>query len=586
MRDIIKQLNGLLTGRQKRKLLGLFFMMLLGALLEMLGVSLIIPMVAAITNAGYIMQNAAVAAICKYLNITDASTLLLLCMILLAAIYIAKNLYLLFLHQVQSRFIFNNELQMASRLFDCLLGRPYEYFLQTATSSVIRLVGTDIQNVFQILSHTLQIATEGIISIGLFFMLLFIDPAITLYAACLLFTTSLFVSKVLKPKIRLAGQSARQSQVKKNQWLLQAINGIKEVIAGNKEPFFLRYFEQYGKEQAHSARQRNVLNVMPRLLIETVCVVGLLGFLALRIYGGNDIFAILPQLAALVVAAVRMMPSANRINTALVNISYLEPSLQNLCAMMKEMSAESSAGNDQSDASEPALTLQSHIELKNISYQYPAAHTAVFTNANMTIPANACIGIVGRSGAGKTTLVDILLGLLRPQEGEVLSDGIPVGANQKDWFQKIGYIPQPVFLLDGSVRDNVVFGSAQKDDARIWEALEQAQLKEYFLSFKEGLELQVGEKGCRLSGGQKQRIGIARALYKKPELLIFDEATSSLDQETEAEVFKAVHALRGKVTMVIISHRQDAVKNCDAVYKVGDGQVAAQAILRQRDDEK
>lgn len=273
------------------------------------------------------------------------------------------------------------------------------------------------------------------------------------------------------------------------------------------------------------------------------------------------------------VAAMRVLPSVNRINTYITQISYTQPSLDFVYQNLQEgMKTDAMLAERKAKAQKEKLRLEHQIELNHISFHYPDSDKDIFTDAHMVVPKGKSVGIIGTSGAGKSTVVDILLGLLHAQEGEITCDGVDIFKNYESWLAQVGYIPQSIYLVDESIRDNIAFG-IDKDkinEKRIWEVLAEAQLKEFVEELPEGLDTTIGDRGVRLSGGQRQRIGIARALYHDPEILVFDEATSALDNDTEAAVMDAVNSFHGKKTMIIIAHRLNTIEKCDIVYKVED----------------
>ena len=297
------------------------------------------------------------------------------------------------------------------------------------------------------------------------------------------------------------------------------------------------------------------------------------------IYKGKEIETLIPTLGAFAMAAMKLMPSANRIVAALNQVAFLKPSLDKLIDDIELFEGDDIKYKElrQQDVNKNKvrLTFNDKIELKDISYSYNNSDKLVLDDADIIIPIGKSIGIVGASGAGKTTAVDVLLGVLLPIKGEILADGVNVMEHYSEWLSHIGYIPQSIFLMDDDIKSNVAFGvkKEEQDEERVWEALREAQLEDFVRGLKDGIHTQIGERGMRLSGGQKQRIGIARALYSNPELLIFDEATSALDNETEAAVMSSINNLHGKKTMVIIAHRLQTIKECDLVYRVENGKI-------------
>jgi len=314
-------------------------------------------------------------------------------------------------------------------------------------------------------------------------------------------------------------------------------------------------------------------------MIEMVSVCSMLAFIAYMIYIGKEIETLVTTLGAFAMAAMKLMPSANRIVAALNQIAFQEPSLDKLLqdlALFEEDEIKYSKYKKQNlTENRNILSFNDKIELRNITYSYQGSDKLILDNANMVIPIGKSVGIVGASGAGKTTAVDILLGVLLAQKGEILTDGINVMENYSEWLANIGYIPQNIFMLDDDIKSNIAFGVPEKlqDEEMVWKAIKEAQLEDFVKELKDGIHTQIGERGMRLSGGQRQRLGIARALYLNPKILVFDEATSALDNETEAAIMSSINSLHGKKTMIIIAHRLQTIKDCDIVYRVGDGRI-------------
>ena len=316
-------------------------------------------------------------------------------------------------------------------------------------------------------------------------------------------------------------------------------------------------------------------------MIETVFMISVLGFITVYIVNGGDVTRLIPQLTAFAVAAMRIMPSANRINTYMTEIAYEEPSLNFVYDNLTEsMKTDKAMRAEKEKIAGPAIHLDKEIRLQDITFAYPDGEKNIFSAANMVIPKGKSVGIIGSSGAGKSTIVDILLGLLHVQAGEILCDGANIFSNYESWLAQIGYIPQTIYMIDESIRDNIAFGieKSEIDEERIWEVMKEAQLADFVESLPEGLDTKIGDRGVRLSGGQRQRIGIARALYHNPEILVFDEATSALDNETEAAVMEAVNSFHGKKTMVIIAHRLNTIEKCDLIYEVKNEKIVPTSL--------
>ena len=313
-------------------------------------------------------------------------------------------------------------------------------------------------------------------------------------------------------------------------------------------------------------------------MIESIAIVGVLLYVAGSMAAGVELASLLPLISAFALAAMRLLPSVNRVNTYIANIAYYESALNYI---YDNVDADEMSRQEELDAYRLAhpnttkITLENEIKLENITFAYPNTEKKIFDKADMIIPVGKSVGVVGPSGSGKTTIVDVLLGLLQLQEGTITSDGRSIFDNYSAWLAHVGYIPQTIYMLDDSVRKNIAFGVKEEDidDERIWAVLEQAQMKQFVEELPEQLNAQIGERGVRISGGQRQRLGIARALYHDPELLIFDEATSALDNDTETAIMEAIDMLHGQKTMVIIAHRLRTIENCDVIYEVKDGKI-------------
>lgn len=572
---MMQKIGYLFDRKQKGQLAGLAVLILIGGVLETLGVSMMLPVVNVIMDPESIMDNVWVIRIMDILHIENSTQLIILILGAVIALFVIKNAYLLFQTYVQNTFVTRNRNRMISRVMREFLNRPYEEYLGADIPTVFRLTDSDIPNAFQLILVMIQMVTEIVVSVCLCIVLVVISPAMSLFIVVIFLGMTLVIMKVLKPRLNEIGRKNQAIQSRIAKWRIQSIYGLKDVKVLNREEFFVRNYYESGAIGANVARNYAVLNNLPRLLIETVFIAAMLLFIMFYILKGNDITVLIPQLTAFAVAAIRIMPGTNRINTYLSQIAYSQPCLdylyENLTENMKEDVNGSVTGLEGVEKKElPELQLQDRIALNHISFTYPNTEKPIFTDAHMEVKKGQSVGIMGPSGAGKSTTVDILLGLLHAQEGTITCDGRNIFENYPSWLSKIGYIPQSIYLIDESIRDNIAFGiDADKiDEKRIWEVLEEAQLKEFVEELPEGLDTTIGDRGVRISGGQRQRLGIARALYHNPEILVFDEATSALDSDTEKAVMDAVNSFHGKKTMVIIAHRLNTIAKCDVIYKV------------------
>ena len=584
--SILKKLSYVLDSRQKRQCLGIFVLILISGVLETVGVSMIVPIVSAITAPDtiteYLDKYPFLRNFTDSLGLTTTFRLTIAMLVALMAIYIIKNAFLLFVTYHQNRFITNARNDMISRVLRDFLNRPYEDYLGADIPTVFRITDSDIPQTFSLILCLLQMSTEIVVSMFLGIFLLVVNWQMTLFIVLILLCMTLISTKFIKPKLNSIGARNQHIQSRIAKWRLQAIYGLKDVKVLNRQDFFIRNYYESGKI---GATDYAVFNNLPRLMIETVFMVSVMGFITLYMLGGGDVTALITQLMAFAVAAVRILPSANRINTYMAQAAYEEPSLNYLYDNLTE--SNKTEGEMRARASEiagPALHLSDRIELKDISFHYPDSDTYIFRHANMEIQKGQSVGIMGPSGAGKSTIVDILLGLLHAESGQILCDGADIFSNYDSWLAQIGYIPQSIYLIDESIRENIAFGiDADKvSEERIWEILKEAQLDEFIRSLPEGLDTRIGDRGVRLSGGQRQRIGIARALYHNPEILVFDEATSALDNDTEAALMEAINSFHGKKTMIIIAHRLNTIEKCDRIYKVADETITLTTLEGER----
>lgn len=574
--SLFQKLNYIFDKKQKGSFVVLAVMILIGGVFETLGVSMLIPAVNAIMQPDLVREKIEkFPALSHFLTQdlqlnTDAK---LLCALFgfLIGLYVVKNLYLLLLAYKQNRFIARARNDMISRVMREFLNRPYEEYLGADIPTVFRITDGDIPHTFSLVLALLQLMTECVVSLFLVIYLIRVNWQMTLLLMLVLALLTLWNARVLKKKLNAIGKRNQDIQSRIAKWRIQSIYGLKDVKVLNRQDFFIRNYYESGKVGAELATKYAVLNNLPHLVIETIFMATILGFMMALLTSGQNLSAFLPQLMAFGVAAIRVMPSVNRINTYMTEIAYEQPSLdfvyENLTDAMKtnkKMAAE------RAKVAGGALHLEKEIRLEGITFRYPDGDRNIFTDASMVIPKGKSVGIKGASGAGKSTIVDILLGLLHVQKGEITCDGANIFSNYESWLSQIGYIPQSIYLIDESIRDNIAFGIDEReiDDARIREVAAEAQLLEFIDSLPEGLDTKIGDRGVRLSGGQRQRIGIARALYHNPEILVFDEATSALDNETEAALMGAINSFHGRKTMIIIAHRLNTIENCDLIYEV------------------
>lgn len=579
---ISKKFLLILSKHQKIRIAEMFVLMVIAGIMEMLSVSLILPFIEAVMDADAVMQRDTVHKVCSILKIESSWGFLIFMALVMAVLYIIKNLFLLFQLTVQNRFVHYNMCNIQERLLASFLNRPYEFFLEVKSGEILRIVGDDTQRGFSILTMLLSFLSEFVVTGALLITVFIISPVVTLAMGGVLLVISLAIQVVIRPILKRAGDEYTTTQANKSQWLLQAIQGIKEIKLMRREEYFQAQFGKNGKRYARANYVYQTLAVVPRYMIEAVAMSAFFVVIAIMIYFGTDLNKLIPVLSGLAVAAIRLLPAVNKISNSLAGIAFGEAAVDKLIENLRDTAAYQQQKRPESDDKVTSANIgqiTKEIVMDAVDYQYSTGASKVLDNADMTISKGMSVGIVGASGAGKTTAVDVLLGLLKPQDGRILVDGTDIETDMNGWLSNIGYIPQSIFMLDGNIRENVAFGIDEDkiDDDAVWTALKEAAIDEFVRSLPEGLDTQIGERGMRVSGGQRQRLGIARALYSDPSVLVFDEATSALDNDTEAAIMDSINHLRGTKTIIIIAHRLSTIENCDIVYRVENGK-----IIRER----
>lgn len=569
--DLFRKLTRIVDPSQKKKFYWLIPIILLGSCLEAFGVSLMVPLITVIMDPSVMLREGIIRTVCSSLNITEHRTFVLLCIGCIILCYILKNAFLIFQTRYKEEFAAACKLITRGKAMHSFLSQPYEYHLYSESGDLVKLIKTDIPLAYNALSVFLGLITDLLVMTAVIVSIGMIDPMITGVSCSVLILTSFVIIRFLKPRMREAGKNYHLSSWEENKWILEAVGGIKEIIVTGKQGFFEEKIHNCGKVSVEAGKKSTLLSAIPRMLLEVISVCSILLLIGIAVYNGREISSLIPSLGALTMAAVRLLPGAYKMISAWNTLLYALPSIDRVIEALDLNQPETMF-----TGSLPApIPFRDKIELRSISYRYPGTTEYILKDAGMILPRGMSVGIVGMSGAGKTTAADIFLGLLQPEQGEVLCDGRNILDNYPGWISCIGYIPQMIFLLDDSIRKNVAFGTDedQIDEIRLSRALREAQLESFVNTLPEKADTRIGERGIRLSGGQRQRIGIARALYNDPKILVFDEATSSLDTETETALMDAIEQLHGKKTMIIIAHRLNTIRKCDLVYRVRDGHI-------------
>ncbi len=578
MRQILKKLNVLLDKKQKRTMLGLVFLMIIGAALQTAGVSMIMPVVSIVMDKQAMHRPGLLHDMFLLIGGGNETRFTVIVMLGLIGVFIVKNLFLYFQQKLTLAFVYTNQFRTSERMMKNYLRRGYEFFLNADTAVVQRSITSDVNNMYALILALLQLLSDGIVFVFLVVFCFQEDPVMTTLLAVILLILLVLIKNVLKPILHKAGEDNQNYYSGLFKHISQTVQGIKEVKIMCKEKHFVNEYTKCGKGYVDAVQKYSLYNQVPKLLIEPVCVTVMIGYMLYMVIIGAESETMITTLTAFAAAAVVLLPCVNRVNNQINNISYFEPFFMGVSDNLQNEINGDKVDMSYATDNDRKMPVEEKIELKDIVYAYPNTDKKIFDGANLTIPVGKSVGIVGTSGAGKSTVVDILLGLLEVQSGAILADGQDVKSDYRGWLKNVGYIPQMIFMLDDTIRNNVAFGvPADKiDENRLWEVLKEAQLDEFIRTLPNGLDTGIGERGIRLSGGQRQRIGIARALYNNPEVLILDEATSALDNDTEAAIMESINRLHGKKTLVIIAHRLQTIEKCDLVYRVENGQAVVE----------
>ena len=568
-----KKLNYLLDKQIKIKLFGLFILIVIGSLMELVGVAVVFPIVDLVMASDY-TESIWCKVVMNITGLTNRESIMIVLIGFAIGVYIFKSIYISWMQSRLYKMSADVKMSLSVKLMKSYMNQPYAFFLSKNSSELIRSVNQDTAQLYEVVVNVLMVSSNALTSIFLLVTLAVTNPIMTLVVAALMGVCAAIIMLVLKKKTRYFGKRNQELSASLFKSLQQMIEGVKEIKIIRCEDYYINQYSEDYKENTDIFRKYNLSNVIPKQLIECVSMSGILVYLGFQIVFNPNYMEIVPGIAVFVAAAYKLLPSVNAIYQYLNTIIYNRASIDLLYKEIKEAS-ELSIKEYVEEETEKEIEFNNTIELDNVTFKYSNSDKLILDNVSIKIPKGKSVAFVGPSGGGKTTLADIVIGLLRPTSGAVKVDGENIIDNMVSWRKQIGYIPQSIFLTDDTLKNNVALGLSEDkiQEEKIWQALEDAQIVDFVKENKKGLNIDVGERGARISGGQRQRLGIARALYRDPEVLVFDEATSALDNETEKEVMKAIESLQGTRTMIMIAHRLTTIEKCDIIYKVENGKV-------------
>lgn len=578
MIDSLKKIYLLFPTKDRFKLGIIFAMMLVASLFEVLGISLIPAFVITIAEPDQVLSTYIVGDILTDWGITTSDELAFFGAALLIVVYIIKNIYLTFFHYLKVKFVQNRKIYLQSRIFKAYMTAPYTFYINKNSAELLRNVNGEVSKIVTgTMMPFLEVSLNAIMFVFLIITLVVWEPLITFITIVMMGGGGYLFLRITQKKTIDSGRISREAAGDMNRMVLQGLGGFKDARVLNREQMFLKQYYKFADTNRKASIYQTVVKALPKPIIETLLVVGILTITLIMVYEGRTFSDIIPVLTLFGVAAVKLMPIFNSVIGQITTIRYSAYSVYAIYDDLDLLENKFKDFRDKILSKAKKTQLKEKIELKSISYRYPDSEEYAVKNIDLTIPKGSAIAFVGASGAGKTTLVDIILGLLTPETGTIKVDGKDIYDDIRGWMKNIGYIQQANYLMDERIFRNIAFGipDDEVDEKKLWDAIRAAQLEELVERLPIGLRTRVGERGVRLSGGQQQRVTIARALYNNPQVLVMDEATSALDNITEKYVIEAIEKLRGDRTIIMIAHRLTTVQNCDIIYLLEEGEIVA-----------
>ena len=581
MKSTYSKIYSFLSPANRRRSIILLGLIIIGMLFEILGIGLLVPVILLLMDDNLSTSYPVVQPLLELLGNPNHKEQIYIILMALISIFFIKNTFLAFIAWREARFITNLQVELSDRLFSIYLRQPYTFHLQRNSAQLIRNISGDVSRLVGYgFSPVLNIIAEILVLIGIAGLLLIVELLGTIIVFLVLFLAAGTFYLLTRSRVTYWGQKRQYHDGQRIQHLNQVLGGAKDVIMLGRQNEFITQYQIHNTQSAKIEQFLSILNALPRLWLELLAVVGLVSLVFIMLFQGKDSSNIVPAIGLFAAAAFRLMPSVIRILNATQSLRFGLPVVDNL---YNEFQLSTSKLDSFSPSQNKKNIFKNEICLSGITFNYPDTKTSALSSVSINIQQGQSIGFIGPSGSGKSTILDVILGLLKPEAGIVLVDGVDIQEDLRTWQDQIGYVSQSIYLTDDTLRKNIAFGlpDDQINDELVLKAIQAAQLNEYIFSLPDGIETVVGERGVRISGGQKQRIGIARALYHDPDILVLDEATSALDTATEQEVMKSVMALHGQKTVIIVAHRLSTVAECDMLYRMEHGKIVEEGVPSQ-----
>lgn len=569
----LKKMFSMFNAGQRLKLFGMSLVILGGAGMELVALYAFNNFIEAIMLPDSYMDNAFIAFMCNTFGISGYRNVVIFCSAFIVAAYVLKTVYIIMQNNMTYKFIYFGHKELSCKVMNSYLEQDYFFHVKNNSADLIRNVYNDTNMFYVAVLNVIQLVSElcTITAIGIY---LFVkDGLLTLGIGLIVGSFTFFFMRFYKNRLKHMGEEYRRLYAGIVKCMQQSFGGIKEIKIANREKFFGEEFDSINYDLAKNQKDNALLNSIPKPVMEAACIGSLMIIVIIKASLGDISIAFATTLGVFAMGAMRLLPSINKISAYISTLLYSRAFVESVYTERQRMIAISKRKSEENTVSD--ITFDKEISVEDLSFSYEEGVENVINDASFKIEKNTSVAFIGPSGAGKTTMVDIMLGVLKPQKGCVKVDGSNIADCMDAWHKKVGYIPQNIYLMDESLRRNIAFGvpESEIDDEKVWRVIREAQLENVVKDMDDGLDTVIGEMGVRLSGGQRQRIGIARALYREPEILVLDEATSALDTETERAVMEAIDSLHGKMTLIIIAHRLSTIKNCDIVYEVKEGRV-------------
>lgn len=577
VKDAFHKLNFILTKEQKRYSMLVVLLSIVSAIFEMLGVSILIPLLNAFLEPETLAYQPYVAPFVQLFHLQNTQEIILTICVGMIGLYLLKNIYAVFYTWVSAKFSCKIEKELSVRILSAYMKQGYGFFVSHNSAILLRGVSSDVTSVYTIIYHLFGLFNKGLTMLCITALILAVTPRLALFLIVLVVFCFIVTQMIFRKPMQKYGEMAREYRYYCNQASLEAIQGSKEVLVTNRQNYFVKRYENCMSVSNNANIKMQLGQISPANIIEAICITGLMAVVAIQMLVADNALVLLEQLAILAAAAFRLLPNLGAVLSSVNAFVYNAPALTaayDILSLVQELEQNENNPLELAGESDSAcVKFENELRLSHITFAYESRNLTVLNDLNMTIKKGTSVAFIGTSGAGKTTLADIILDLLKPQSGEILMDGKNIDDLGGRWHQIIGYVPQSIYMTDSSIRRNIAFGIDEDeiDDDRVWNALEMAQMKDFVRDLPEQLDSLVGEWGVQFSGGQRQRIAIARALYGNPDILILDEATAALDTETEVAVMEAIDALQGIKTLIIVAHRLTTIRNCDKIYEIKDG---------------